>query len=71
MEKVLFTEKQLSRMERDKEIINSYKSLRKKNPTISAERIFATIAENYSVGPAAIRRVCVKAGIYANWKAAN
>lgn len=71
MGKLLFTEKQLSRMERDKEIINSFKNLRKKNPSISAERIFATIAENYNIGSAAVRRVCVKAGAHVNRKTAN
>ena len=71
MEKVLFTEKQLTRMERNKEIINSYKVLRKKNPDISAERIFATIAENYNITACAIRHICVKSGVHANGKAAS
>ena len=71
MAKVLFTEKQLSRMERNKEIIASYKALVKKNPDISSERIFATIAENYGVSSGAIRRICTISGVYANRKSAN
>ena len=71
MEKVLFTEKQLSRMERNKEIIASYKTLRKKNPDISPQRIFVTIAENYDITPAAIRQICQRSGAYVNRKADN
>lgn len=70
-EKVVFTEKQLSRMERNKDIINAYKALRKKNPEISPERIFATIAADYNIGTAAIRQICVKSGAHVNRKTTN
>ena len=71
MDNILFTEKQLSRMERNKEIISSFKALRKKNPDISPQRLFATIAEDYSISAAAIRQICRRGGVYVNRKHTN
>ena len=71
MGKVLYTEKQLSRMERNKEIVASFKTLRKKNPDISPERIFTTIAQNYNISSCAIRQICTKNGVYVNGKVDN
>lgn len=71
MEKVLFTEKQLSRMERNKEIIASFKSLRKRNPDISPQRLFATIAEDYDISAAAIRQICQRSGVHVNRESAS
>lgn len=71
MEKVLYTDAQLSRMKRNKEIIASFKALRRANPDASPERIFATIAQNYELGSAAIRQICRRSGVYVNGKTDN
>lgn len=63
MTQVLFTEKQITRAERNKGILGEFKSLRKKNPDISLERIFSTIAQNYDISSAAVRMVCKRAGV--------
>ena len=68
MKEILLTERQISRAERNKAIIASFKELRKKNPDVSPQRIFATIAEGYDLGAAAIRQICKRSGVYANGK---
>ena len=60
---LLFTEKQLSRKARNDEIAASFKKLRKKNPDISNERIFAEIAKNYPISSASVRVICYKRGL--------
>ena len=63
MEKALYTEKQLSRLERDREIAATFKALRKKFPSSKLERFFVEIAKDYGVTSAAIRAICKKQGV--------
>ena len=57
------TEKQLSRMERNNEIGAMFKTLRKKYPGSSLERLFTEIAKDYQLTTAAIRNICQKRGL--------
>ena len=63
MKKALYTEKQLAKKERNDAIAYSFKSLRKKFPDSSLERIFTEIAKDYPITTAAIRLVCKARGL--------
>lgn len=68
MAEIVYKEKTRERMARNDRITEAYKQLRKENPDVSAERIFATIALDYNISSAAIRAICAKTGVYANRK---
>lgn len=63
MERALYTEKQLAKKERNDAIATSFKTLKKKYPDSSLERIFTEIAKDYTITTAAIRNVCKARGL--------
>lgn len=66
MEKVLYTKKGLTsieRIERDRAIVTAFKAFRKKYPTSSLEGIFIEIAKDSDLTTAAIRAICKKQGV--------
>lgn len=60
MIKIKRTEGQISRAQRNKEIIRKYAVLKRKYPELSRERLYSTIAEDYSISSGAIRAICEK-----------
>ena len=58
-------------MERNKEIVAQFRTLQRKNPTTSPQRLFVTIAEKYPISAAAVRKICQISGAYVNGKDEN
>ena len=63
MERALYTEKRMSRNERNKAIAKAFSTLKKKYPDSKLERIFVEIAKDYGITSASIRAICKKSGV--------
>lgn len=63
MAKILMTEKQATRQERNNEIVAAYKALKRKYPDSSINLITAEIAKNYPLTPQGIRAICKHGGV--------
>lgn len=65
-----FTDAQLLRYERNKEIEAAFKKLRKQNTLCSNERIFTEIAKSYNITSASVRHILYTRGVCSPGKSA-
>ena len=59
----LLTPKQAERRKRDEKICSAFKSLRKKYPEASLERIFFELSKDYGLTSLTIRKICKDAEV--------